>query len=41
MSLSVPVKVGIVLLIVCVLLKLSIRDTIIIVGAHYMAHRLV
>ena len=40
MSLSTPAKVGIVLLIVCLLLGLRIRDILIILGAHYVAHRL-
>lgn len=40
MSLSTPAKVGIVLLIVCLLLGLHIRDTLIILGAHYVAHQL-
>jgi len=41
MSLSVPAKVGLVLLLVCYLLKLSTHDTIIIVSSHYIAHRLI
>ena len=41
MTISVPIKVSIVLLIVCMLLHLSTRDTIIIVGTHYIAHQLV
>jgi hypothetical protein len=40
MSLSVPAKVGIVLLIVCLLLGLRIRDTLVILGTHYVAHQL-
>jgi hypothetical protein len=39
MSLSVPAKVGIVLLIVCLLLRLPIRYTLIILATHYVAHR--
>ena len=39
MNLSTPAKVGLVLLIVCLVLKLKLRDTIIILLAHYLAHR--
>jgi len=37
---STPAKVGIVLLLVCLLLKLSVRDTLIILVSHYAAHQL-
>ena len=39
MSLSVPAKVGLVLLIVCLLLRLKTRDTLIILASHYVAHQ--
>lgn len=38
-ELSTPMKVGLVLLIVCLALKLSTRDTLIILGTHYVAHQ--
>jgi hypothetical protein len=37
---STPAKVGLVLLLVCLGLKLSVRDTIIILLTHYAAHQL-
>jgi len=40
MSLGTPAKVGIVLLLVCLILRLRIRDILIILGAHYAAHQL-
>jgi len=40
MSLSTPAKVGLVLLLVCLLLRLKPRDTLIILLSHYLAHRL-
>jgi hypothetical protein len=39
MSLSTPAKVGIVLLLVCLLLRLKPRDSIIILAAHYISHQ--
>jgi hypothetical protein len=39
-EISTPMKVGLVLLIVCLLLKLSPRDTLIILISHYVAHQI-
>ena len=41
MEISVPAKVGIVLLIVCLLLRLKPIQTIIILVTHYMSHKLI
>lgn len=40
MSLSTPAKVGLVLLLVCLLLRLKPKDTLIILVSHYAAHHL-
>ena len=41
MEISVPAKVGIVLVIVCLLLRLKPIQTIIILVTHYMSHKLI
>ena len=40
MALSVPMKVGIVLFIVCMILGISLQNTIIICTTHYIAHQI-
>lgn len=41
MEISVPAKVGLVLLLVCLLLRLKPIQTIIIVVTHFLSHKFI